>query len=361
MNPMPEVSSRPRTRRFPLALIALAAAVLVGFARFGLRYEVSPLRETEPVPSRGDCADDPCIWVSPDAPSRSLVIATDKKSGLCVYDLDGRMLQHLEVGRLNNVDVRDGFPFETGVAPIVAASNKDHDSIDVFALDPATRTLRFEFRVAPPKNVYPDGLCLYRSPRDGSFHVFVATKNGALVQFRLHATGGDPERRVRFSGESEGCVADDELGVLYVSEENVGIWRLDAEPEGGDRRVLVDSVGMLGRLNNDVEGLAIWRGEQGAGFLIASNQGADDFLVYERQGENRFVGRFSIGASNAVDAVRHTDGIEVTSANLGPDLPRGLLVVQDDADDLAGDTGSTRQNFKLISWEEIERAISRPF
>jgi 3-phytase len=35
--------------------------------------------ETEPVPSSGDAADDPAIWVHPGDPARSLVLGTDKK------------------------------------------------------------------------------------------------------------------------------------------------------------------------------------------------------------------------------------------------------------------------------------------
>lgn len=361
MTVIPANSVSTRRRAIAIASFAILACSWIGFSRFGVRYEVRPFGETDPVPSRGDSADDPCIWVAKDDPSRSLILASDKKSGLCVYDLEGSLLQYLEVGRINNVDARDDFPFENGVAPIVAASNKDHDSIDVFAIDPTTRTVRFEFRVTSPDDVHPDGLCMYRSPRDGSFHVIIATKDGDIAQARLTPTGGEWVRRIRFSGESEGCVADDELGLLYVSEENVGIWRMVAEPEGGEQRVLVDTVSALGRLNNDVEGLAIWKGEGDRGFLVASNQGADDFLVYERSGDNRFVGRFSIGGGDKIDPVRHTDGIDVTSANLGPKMPKGLLVVQDDSDGKSAGSGLERQNFKLISWEAIERIIARPF
>ena len=61
-----------------------------------------------PVPSRGDAADDPAIWIHPDAPEQSLVVGTDKRSGLLVYDLSGNQLQHLVAGNLNNVDLRTG-------------------------------------------------------------------------------------------------------------------------------------------------------------------------------------------------------------------------------------------------------------
>src|SRR3546814_7702193 len=65
--------------------------------------------ETVPVETGGDAADDPAIWIDPADPARSVVIGTQKKSGLYVYGLDGQMIQYLPDGRMNNVDLRDGF------------------------------------------------------------------------------------------------------------------------------------------------------------------------------------------------------------------------------------------------------------
>lgn len=49
--------------------------------------------QTEPVPSQGDAADDPAIWIHPGDPALSLVLGTDKKGGLNVFDLEGKRLQ----------------------------------------------------------------------------------------------------------------------------------------------------------------------------------------------------------------------------------------------------------------------------
>jgi len=65
--------------------------------------------ETEPVASRGDAADDAAIWVNPVDPAASVIIGTDKQRGLIVYRLDGTVVQSLPDGRMNNVDLRDGF------------------------------------------------------------------------------------------------------------------------------------------------------------------------------------------------------------------------------------------------------------
>src|SRR5690606_16649840 len=48
--------------------------------------------QTDPVNTSGDAADDPAIWIHPQQPERSLVLGTNKKAGLQVYDLQ-------EIGR----------------------------------------------------------------------------------------------------------------------------------------------------------------------------------------------------------------------------------------------------------------------
>ena len=85
--------------------------------------EVVATVETDPVPDGGDAADDPAIWIHPAHPSQSLIIGTDKLSGLAVYDLDGHEVQFLPDGMLNNVDVRYDFPVGGVLTDIVCAGN----------------------------------------------------------------------------------------------------------------------------------------------------------------------------------------------------------------------------------------------
>ena len=61
--------------------------------------------------------------------------------------------------------------------------------------------------------------------------------------------------------QAEGCAADDDTGALYVAEEDVGLWRYEAEPTGADRRVSLDTTDK-GNLDADVEGIAIYYGER---------------------------------------------------------------------------------------------------
>jgi 3-phytase len=161
-------------------------------------------------------------------------------------------------------------------------------------------------------------------------------------------------RSFQVGGRTEGCVADDQLGHLYIGEEEVGIWKYGAEPATGDARTSVDTTGPGGHLISQVEGLAIYDAGTGQGYLIASSQGANSFVLYRREGSNAYVETFAIAAGNGIDAVSVTDGIDVTSANLGPAFPRGMFVVQDDRN------GRENQNFKVVPWHSILATIGEP-
>jgi len=108
-------------------------------------------------------------------------------------------------------------------------------------------------------------------------------------------------------------------------------------------------------LKADVEGVAIYRGKDGAGYLLVSNQGADNYAVYRREGDNDFIGFFSIVANDelGIDGASETDGLDVTAAPLGRRFPQGMLVVQDGRNI----TPVGRQNFKLVPCEGVAAAL----
>ena len=159
---------------------------------------------------------------------------------------------------------------------------------------------------------------------------------------------------MQVGSQAEGCVADDELGWLYVGEEDTGIWKYSAEPGAGNTRTAVDTT-EGGNLTADVEGMSLWLGPEGKGFLIVSNQGEDNYAVYRREGENAYVGKFHVVANEdlGIDGASETDGLDVTSAALGGAFGQGLLVVQDGRNL----TPNERQNFKLVPWSQIAAAL----
>jgi myo-inositol-hexaphosphate 3-phosphohydrolase len=316
--------------------------------------------ETAAVPHSGDAADDVAVWVHPTDPSRSTVIATDKKGGLAVYDLAGQQLQYYQGTQPNNVDLRYNFPLAGQRAAIVATSDRSDGTIKIYAVDPATRALRdvAARRIATGIDAY--GLCMYRSARTGSYSVFISDEDGTFQQWELFTKAQSDRvdaRKVRtlnVGSRSEGCVADDELGALYVAQKEVGLWKYGAEPTAGETRTQVDTTERgSGHLVKDVEGVTLYHRSGGVGYLIVSSQGSNDYAVYERGDENRYLTRFSI-ASGTVDAVTATDGIDVTSVGLGSAFPDGLFVAQDGSND------SGNQNFKLVPWGVIARSSLSP-
>lgn len=330
-----------------------------------VEYTVQPATapatvETAPVPNSGDAADDPAIWVHPTDPNLSTIIGTDKLGGLAVYDLSGQQLQYVSGRKINNVDLRYRFPLGGKLISLVAASSPTDDSIALYRVNPATRLLE-NVAARPIASALPveAGACMYHSPVSGKFYLILndLTK-GDVEQWELFDNGAGAVdaklvRTFSVGFQTEGCVADDELGALYIASEEVGIWKYGAEPDAGANRLLIDTVG-AGRLTADVEGLTIYYTSNGGGYLIASSQGSSQFVLYQRTGTNNYVMTFGIEASPLVDKVAHTDGIDVINVPLGSAFPFGLFVAQDDYNDGAN------QNFKLIPWESIAFANPVP-
>jgi 3-phytase len=323
--------------------------------------------ETEAFPSggtfdNGDVADDSAIWVNPSNPALSAVIADNKdlvSGGIAVYDMRGKLLQFRQEGPIGNVDLRQGFPLGGHRVVLVGANKRSNNTIAFWVLNPATRQLtpvdaRDVLTLSPNY-----GFCMYKSPRSSKVYAFVSQAGGGhFEQYELVDAGGRVDaRKVRsfnIGSQTEACVADDELGHLYVGEEDVGIWKYGAEPTAGAARTQVDRVGG-GHLVADVEGLTLAYGANGTGYLLVSSQGDSAIAVYERAGDNAFVTRFSIAGNGSIDAVSSTDGIDVTSANAGPRFEHGVLVAHD-----ATNSGASNSNLKYTPLEQIWD-LTRPF
>lgn len=314
--------------------------------------------ETAAVPIDGDAADDPAIWIHPDDPSLSTLIGTQKQDGLIVYDLTGKQIQYITDGKMNNVDLRYGFPLNDKTITLVAASNRSNNTIALYQVNPTSRKLENiaarPIAVSLSDEVY--GLCMYRSAQTGKYYVFINDKDGEVEQWEMFANnrGRVDGKRVRYfsvSSQVEGCVADDVLGYFYLGEEDVGIWKFNAEPDGDDQRTLIDTTAVGGNVTANVEGLTIYYAGEKEGYLIASSQGNGTFSVYQRTGNNEYLGKFQIIVNDllGIDAVSDTDGIDVTNVNLGQEFPYGFFVVQD-GHNL---NPEEHQNYKLIPWEKI--------
>ncbi len=315
--------------------------------------------ETLPVPAATDAADDPAIWIHPENRDLSLIIGTDKVNGLVTYNLDGSVQQTINIGRLNNVDLRDGFILDGQPTSLVIATNRTLGGIEIYAVDVESRML-IDVAAAPVlsnvEEVY--GVCMYISPVNNKYHVFVnSADTGEVEQHELIEQDGkvvtEVVRSFVVGSQTEGCVVDDENSVVYIGEEAVGLWKFNAEPDAGNELTQVDNTGEGGHLTADVEGVTLYPTSDGGGYLIVSSQGSSTFVIYERGGDNAYTGTFRIIETGDVDAVSGTDGLDVSPFALGDAFPEGVLVVQDD---LNINPQST-QNFKLVSWRIIADAL----
>ncbi len=134
--------------------------------------EVAAAVETEPVNTGGDSADDATVWVNPSDPAQSLIIGTNKKRGLVVYDLTGKEIQVLADGEMNNVDNRD---------TLVTASNRSNNSIAIYRINTETRRLE-NVAAEEIKTIEAYGSCMYKSSKTGKLYYIVTSKQGLAEQ-----------------------------------------------------------------------------------------------------------------------------------------------------------------------------------
>ena len=85
----------------------------------------------------GDAADDVAIYIDSQNPENSLIIGTDKKAGISLYTIQGKLKSSHPFGRINNIDIRQGkllnWPGEN--KHIIGATNRTQNSLDLYQID----------------------------------------------------------------------------------------------------------------------------------------------------------------------------------------------------------------------------------
>jgi 3-phytase len=312
--------------------------------------------QTEPVARFGDAADDPAIWQHPQDAGLSRVLGTNKKQGLLVYDLQGRQRQLLEVGRINNVDVRQRIHTGGQTLDLAVATQRDENALLLFGINKDGELSELARLPTDLSDIY--GVCLGRTP-DGQLDVFPNDKDGRIQHYRveLNAQGQWQARLLRafkLASQPEGCVVHEAEQRLFVGEEKRGIWAVDARADMPAKPKLVMAVG--GALQADVEGLAIYQGKPGQpSYLLVSAQGNHSYLVLDARPPFALRGGFRIVINEqlGLDGTSETDGLEVSSADFGGIYQQGLIVVQDGHKRLPDGP----QNFKYLPWGEVAKAL----
>lgn len=326
---------------------------------------IYPKQETEPVFSTGDAADDPAFWFNKKEPSKSVIFGTDKKAGLHSFSLNGKRMQFISSGKINNIDSRSGYSFGAKNFSILAGSNASNNSIIIYLINEdgiIEKLNKNEFKTEL-EGVY--GLCMYKSSKSKATYIFVSDAIALTInQYRVlnfFPIKTQLVREIKTDSTSEGCVVDDESGILYFAQEdeNSGVYFIDAEPKDHEIKIIDSIKENGGQINGDTEGLAILNYPDGK-LLIASSQGSSDFTVYNLSNKNKFIGRFSIGKDNEIDGVSRTDGIEIYTGHINEDYESGILIAQDDMnmttfnlDGVSLQAKKINQNFKLVPIKQI--------
>jgi len=347
--------------RLPFREILLVATILpflgCAHSRVLPPNAVRPVLVTEPV--AGD-SDDPAIWIHPTDPAQSLILGTDKSGGLYTFDLAGRILADRTktgLSRPNNVDIAQGVMLDGKSIDLAIVSERDGGRVRLYRLPEVTAVDGGGIEVFaddPPEWRMPMGVAFYHRPSDGRLFAIVSRKTGPatgyLWQYLVKGDGnsGVTLEKVRqfgaFSGgegEIEAISVDAQAGYVYYSDEWAGVRKYAADPDTPDAGTELALFGTSG-FKEDREGISIYKLDAHTGYILVSDQSANLFRVYPREGSAKGPHDHPEIAVIPVSTL-DSDGSEVTSTPLGPTFPHGLFVAMSEEG----------KAFQLYRWEDL--------
>jgi 3-phytase len=304
-------------------------------------------------------SDDPAVWINPADASKSLIIGTDKDrdGALYVFDLEGRIQKDKVVKGLkrpNNVDVGYGLLLNGKPVDIAITTERMTHKLRVFEL-PSMKPVDnggIDVFVGEDSLRYRDlmGVALYKN-RQGQLYVIVGRKTGPvdggyLWQYLLGDDGAGHVKATlvrkfgKFSGkkEIEAIAVDNELGYIYYADEQAGVRQYFADPgKGNEELALFCTSGFA----EDQEGISIYKLTDSTGYILISDQGANRFQVFRREGEPGKPYAHAWLKTVQVTATQ-SDGSETVSVPLNDHFKHGLFV-----------TMSNNKTFHLYRWEDI--------
>ncbi|MEO5681955.1 MAG: phytase [Chitinophagaceae bacterium] len=318
-----------------------------------------PVIITEPV---NVDTDDPAIWINKADASKSLVVGTDKDSrgGVFVFNLAGKIVNKAEgLQRPNNVDIAYGLLLNGKPTDIAVVTERETNKLRIFSMPGLQPVDNGGIEVfTGEKDRLPMGIALYTRAADRSIFAIVGRKTGPadnyLWQYKLMDDGKGAVKAVcvrkfgKYSGkkEIESIAADNRLGYIYYSDEMFGVHKYPADPDAVDNNKELAVFARTGFVS-DHEGISIYQATDTTGYILVSNQQANTFMVYPREGVSGNVNEHPLLVSIPVAAIE-SDGSDVTSINLGPRFPRGLFVAM-----------SNGRVFQYYDWRGIEARIKK--
>lgn len=286
--------------------------------------------------------DDPAIWINKNNPAESIVFGTDKdevNGGVYAFGLDGKIIKEKSITGLsypNNVDVAYDFKVnDSTFIDLLVFSEREKNQFRIFSI-PDMKMLDNEgfpaFEDETDKDLRrPMGIASYSDMEKKETYVILSRKVGPeenyLYQYRIKSDSLEnvsielARKFGSFSGkkEIEAIAVDQELGFVYLSDEDYCIRKYHANPHDGN-----EEIACFGKeyFDRDIEGIAIAKNDDGSGYLIISNQQDHSFVVFDRQ-TNAYIKTLNLGTLE-------TDGCEVTTRGLGAKFPNGLFVSMND-------------------------------
>ncbi|MFC5682506.1 phytase [Flavobacterium sp. MAHUQ-51] len=303
--------------------------------------------------------DDPAIWIHPTDASKSIIIGTDKETdgGLYAFDLQGKIIKKsITLQRPNNVDIAYGLMVNGKKIDIAVTTERETNSIRIFRLPDLEPIDNGGIAVFEGEEMRgPMGIALYTRPSDKKIFAVVGRKNGPsgsyLWQYELTDAGngivsGKVVRKFgAYSGkkEIEAIAVDNELGTVIYCDEQFGIRKYKANPDENDNTELA----LFGQndFKSDHEGIAIYKTSATKGYILVSNQQANTFMVYPREGANGNPNEYKLLAEIPTSTIE-CDGADVTNVNLGGAYHNGLFVAM-----------SNGRTFHYYSWDTIQQLI----
>jgi len=303
--------------------------------------------------------DDPAIWYNKANPAQSLIIGTDKNAdgGLYVFDLDGKIMGDKVVKGLkrpNNVDIAYGLMLNGQKTDIAVTTERMTHKLRIFSLPDMKPVDNGGLEMFTGENgfEYRDlmGIAMYTA-KDGKIYAIVGRKNGPkqggyLWQYLLtdNGTGHVKATLVRkfgaYSGkkEIESIAVDNELGYVYYSDEQVGVRQYYADPTKGNKQLALFATHGF---QEDHEGISIYKSTDTTGYILVSDQGANRFHIFAREGtpSNPFEHR---ELKVVPVAAQQSDGSEVLNKPLNARFKHGLFVAMSDD-----------KTFHFYRWEDI--------
>ncbi len=318
--------------------------------------QVKPVIVTEPVSYD---TDDPAIWYNAANPAQSLIVGTDKNAngGLYVFNIDGKIAADKVVKGLkrpNNVDIAYGLVLNGKKTDIAVTTERMTHKLRVFSL-PDMKPIDnggLDMFTGENGSEYRDlmGIAMYTA-KDGKIYAIVGRKNGPeqggyLWQYLLTDNGNGAVKATlvrkfgAYSGkkEIESIAVDNELGYVYYSDEQVGVRQYYADPTKGNQQLALFATKGF---QEDHEGISIYKLTDTTGYILVSDQGANRFHIFTREGtpgnphEHRELKVVPVTA-------QQSDGSEVVNKPLNNRFKHGLFVAMSDD-----------KTFHFYRWEDI--------